>query len=492
MKATTVGQLKSSGYHEISIHEEVRNNLMNMIQGKEERFQGVLGYDFSVLPQVESALLAKHNILLLGLRGQAKTRIARSMTDLLNAEVPVLADTPFPDSPFQPVSAEGKRILEIEGDNAKITWLKAEDRYVEKLATPDVSVADLIGDVDPIKASTLGLPYSDERSIHFGLIPNSNKSIFVINELPDLQARIQVALFDILSEGDIQIRGFKRRMPLDILFVFTANPEDYTNRGNIITPLKDRIQAQILTHYPETTEISKIITKQEAHLAKEHSNITVSDSIHDIIEEVAVVARDSEYVDSNSGVSARMTISAYEILYSSIERRMLISGETTATARPTDVFSILPAVCGKMELVYEGEQMGAELVATHLIGKAIEQAFKSVFPDPRYASKLADGNPYEQITEWFENGAGLELEFGDSDQDRNEVLNSVEGLQELILNHCEANSQTEQIFYKELALLGLQASGKLELILNRGNILISDPVRSALGDDELDLGDLLK
>ena len=351
----TLGELIKSGYQSSSIKHEIRNNLITKLSSKEKLFEGIYGYDKTVIPDLQRALLSEHNILFLGLRGQAKTRIARQICTLLNDEIPIIAGSELNDDPLNPISAYGKKMVAQLGDQTPIEWINRTDRYVEKLATPDVSVSDLIGDIDPIKAVNQKLSFADEQSIHYGLIPRSNRSIFVINELPDLQARIQVSLFNILEEGDVQIRGFKVRMPLDILFVFTANPEDYTHRGSIITPLKDRIESQIITHYPDELEISRLITQQEAKISPDlKASIRIPEAILNMIEQIAFVAREHELVDEKSGVSARLTISALELLYSAIERRMLINGETKGVARIIDLLSIIPAITGKLELVYEG------------------------------------------------------------------------------------------------------------------------------------------
>ncbi len=355
----TLGELNAAGYQSKSIKEELRANLIKRLKNKETVFEGILGFEDTVIPDIERAILSRHNVLMLGLRGQAKTRIARMLVQLLDEYIPVIAGSEINDDPLQPISRYAKDLIAEKGDETPIEWLHRDARYVEKLATPDVSVADLIGDVDPIKAATLKLPYSDERVIHFGLIPHSHRSIFVINELPDLQARIQVALFNILQEGDIQIRGFKLRMPLDIQFIFTANPEDYTNRGSIITPLKDRIESQILTHYPKTIEIAKSITTQEARLAaSQKKNIEIPDVATTFLEMVSFEARKSEFIDEKSGVSARLSISGLENLASTAERRMLINGEKSTSIRFTDFWGVIPAITGKVELVYEGEQEG--------------------------------------------------------------------------------------------------------------------------------------
>lgn len=324
----TLGQLKASGYQSKSVKQEIRDNLILKIRDKENPFEGIIGYEDTVIPDTERAILSQHNILFLGLRGQAKTRMARQMTSLLDEYIPVIAGSEINDDPLQPMSRYALDIIAERGDETPIEWIHRSKRYGEKLATPDVSVADLIGDIDPIKAANLKLSFSDEKVIHYGIIPRSNRGIFVINELPDLQARIQVALFNILQEGDIQIRGFKLRMPLDIVFIFTANPEDYTNRGSIVTPLKDRIESQILTHYPKQIEDSLAITEQEANiLPVQKDKIAISDLVKRIIEQVAFEARSNEYVDRKSGVSARLTIAAYENAVSAAERRLLINQE---------------------------------------------------------------------------------------------------------------------------------------------------------------------
>src|ERR1043165_9303344 len=353
----TFGELKRSGYQTKTIKDELRDNLILSLKKRENVFEGIQGYDDSVIPHLQSAILSRHNIVFLGLRGQAKTRLARLMINLLDEYIPVVAGSEMNDDPFLPISRFANDVLAEKGDDTPISWLHRDERYGEKLATPDVSVADLIGDVDPIKAATLKLPYSDERVIHYGIIPRSNRCIFVINELPDLQARIQVALFNILQEGDIQIRGFKIRLLLDMQFVFTANPEDYTNRGSIVTPLKDRIDSQIITHYPKSIEIGKRITEQEARLKDvQRKTITVNELAKDLVEQIAFEARKSEYVDAKSGVSARLTISAYENLVAAAERRTILNNESSTQIRVSDFIGVVPAITGKVELVYEGEQ----------------------------------------------------------------------------------------------------------------------------------------
>ncbi|MCB0621315.1 MAG: sigma 54-interacting transcriptional regulator, partial [Saprospiraceae bacterium] len=353
----TLGQLKKSGYRPQSVKDELRKNLIARLRAKENVFEGVIGFEDTVLPDIERAILSRHNILLLGLRGQAKTRIARLLVHLLDEYMPIVGGSELHDDPLNPISRYARDLIAEKGDDTPVEWVHRDLRYVEKLATPDVSVADLIGDVDPIKAATLKLSYADERVIHFGLVPRAHRGIFVINELPDLQARIQVSLFNILQEGDIQIRGFKLRLPLDIQFVFTANPEDYTNRGSIITPLKDRIESQILTHYPRTIEIARQITRQEATLAPEQEKqVHLPELLATLLELISFEARESEFVDEKSGVSARLSISGYENLVSTAERRMMLNGEKDSEVRLTDFWGVIPAITGKVELVYEGEQ----------------------------------------------------------------------------------------------------------------------------------------
>ncbi|HCX76889.1 MAG TPA: magnesium chelatase, partial [Algoriphagus sp.] len=418
----TLGQLKAAGYQAKSIKEELRDNLIAKIKAKENVFEGIWGYEDTVIPDIERAILSRHNINLLGLRGQAKTRIARMMTLLLDEYVPVVYGSELNDDPLAPLTSYARNLIEERGDDTPITWWHRNERYTEKLATPDVSVADLIGDVDPIKAATMKLSYNDERVIHYGLVPRSHRSIFVINELPDLQARIQVALFNILQEGDIQIRGFKLRLPLDIQFVFTANPEDYTNRGSIVTPLKDRIESQIITHYPKSIEIGKKITAQEANLeGKPVENIHVPELMKDLIEQIAIEARASEYVDEKSGVSARLTISAYENMISAAERRLYMNGENKTVVRIADLIGVIPAITGKVELVYEGEQEGAGLVAYNLIGKAIRSQFVNYFPSPEEKKKSKEGNPYVIPLAWFGEGNVLDILASQSDKEYKEA-----------------------------------------------------------------------
>ncbi|MEQ8624296.1 MAG: magnesium chelatase [Vicingaceae bacterium] len=433
-KLQTLGDLKKAKYESKSIKDELRDNLIQKLKKKQTVFEGIFGYEDSVIPNLERAILARHSINLLGLRGQAKTRIARLMTQLLDDYIPIIEGSEVNDDPFNPISNFGKSLVAEKGDKTPITWLSKSDRYVEKLATPDISIADLIGDVDPIKAANLKLDYSDERVIHFGLIPRANRCLFVINELPDLQARIQVALFNILQEGDIQIRGFQLRFPLDIQFMFTANPEDYTNRGSIITPLKDRIQSQIMTHYPKSIALAKEITASEVKTTSSQcKNLTVPEILKDLLEQISFEARESEYVDEKSGVSARLSISAYETLLSAAERRMLKNGESKTTVRISDLMAVIPAIIGKIEMVYEGEQEGAVQVSYALIRAAIRTQALQFFPEMKDLKKKKNDNTetYTSIINWF-SGNRLDLMNDLTDKEYRKSLDQVKDLKKLV------------------------------------------------------------
>ncbi len=460
----TFGELKASGYQPKSVKEEVRHNLINSIQTNQNPFTGILGYEDTVIPDVERALLSRHNILFLGLRGQAKTRMAREMVNLLDEWIPVVDGSDINDSPFAPISLYARNLLDEMGDATPISWLHRSERYGEKLATPDVSVADLIGDVDPIKAANMRLSFADERVLHYGIIPRSHRGIFVINELPDLQARIQVSLFNILQEGDIQIRGFKLRMPLDILFVFTANPEDYTNRGSIVTPLKDRIESQIVTHYPKTVHVSQAITEQEADVLPEQmEKVAVPDIAKMLVEEIAMEARKSEYVDQKSGVSARLTISAYENLISSAELRALKHGSTNTMVRISDFIGVIPSITGKIELVYEGEQEGPTNVAYRLLEQATRTMFTQYFPDPQSFKKQPRGNdkvkpkpnPYQSIIDWFGRGNDLVMLQHAPDDDYRNNLYQVDGLYAAVKQYYPNADETQLALLMEFMLHGL-------------------------------------
>lgn len=458
----TLSELKRSGYKSRSVKEELRENLIIQLKNKDAGFEGIIGYEDTVIPDLQTSILSQHNILLLGLRGQAKTRIARLMINLLDEYIPYIEGSELYDDPLNPISWFGRNELATKGDDTPIAWLNRSERYTEKLATPDVTVADLIGDVDPIKAATMKLTYSDERVIHFGLIPRAHRGIFVINELPDLQARIQVALFNILQEKDIQIRGFKLRLPLDIQFVFTANPEDYTNRGAIVTPLKDRIESQILTHYPRSVEISRKITQQEASLSEDQIRTVEADGlVKDLVEQIAFEARNSEYIDKKSGVSARLTISAYENLISNAERRMLINQEKQTFVRVSDFLGVIPAITGKIELVYEGELEGPAKVANILVGKAVKTLMTQYFPDPEKLKKSKGNNTYAEITNWFGNGNTINLLDGLSLQEYKTALNTVPGLKNVIKQFHPRLSENQQLLLMEFLLHGLAEYSQL-------------------------------
>ncbi len=471
----TLAQLKKSGYQSKSIKQELRDNLIIRLQKKQPTFEGIIGYDTSVIPDVERAILSKHNILLLGLRGQAKTRIARQMVNLLDEYIPIIKGSEILDDPLKPLSVFAKNLIAELGDGTPIEWIHRSERFGEKLATPDVTVADLIGDVDPIKAATQKLNYSDERVLHFGIIPRCNRSIFVINELPDLQARIQVALFNLLEEGDLQIRGFKLRFPLDIQFLFTANPEDYTNRGSIVTPLKDRIESQILTHYPKTIEDSKLITAQEAILSEEQKQkIIVPELIKDLVEHIAFAARESEFVDEKSGVSARLTIAAMENLISTAERRALINNEKQTVVRISDFAGVFPAITGKIEMVYEGEQEGPIRVAQNILDKAIRNLFVQYFPNPtkvkKKKSQQEEKNIYNEVQKYFEAGNVLDILTDTSDKDYARDLDTVTGLRDLVLTKIIGVKKSELNTWMEFVLHGMAAYSLLSKFqLEQGN-----------------------
>lgn len=458
----TLGELKLAGYQTKSIKDELRNNLRDKIKSGKPTFEGVHGFENTVIPELERAILSRHNINLLGLRGQAKTRLARKMIELLDEYIPFVAGSEINDDPLAPISRFAKDLIASQGDATPIAWLHRSERFFEKLATPDVTVADLIGDVDPIKAANLKLSYADDRVIHFGMIPRANRCIFVINELPDLQARIQVALFNILQEGDIQIRGFKLRMPLDMQFIFTANPEDYTNRGSIVTPLKDRIGSQILTHYPESIKIARTITEQEAKLDLNQSDLVYVPSLaRDLLEQISFEARESEYIDNKSGVSARLSITAFENLLSTAERRALRAGDDKTTLRLSDFMGIIPAITGKVELVYEGEQEGAASVAQHLLNDAIHTFFPAFFPKIEKLEKQDQKTPYTDVIEWFFAESGFELLDDCSNAEYERILSNIAPLDALIQKYQPQLEKQDQNFMKEFILWGLVEYKKL-------------------------------
>ena len=477
----TLGELKASGYQPKSIKQEMRENLIRKIKNKEKVFEGIMGFDDTVLPDVERAVLSGHNIILLGLRGQAKTRIARLLTTLLDEYIPVVDGSELNDDPLQPLSRYAIDLIAEKGDMTQVSWMHRSKRYVEKLATPDVSIADLIGDVDPIIAATLKLPYSDERVIHFGLIPRSHRSIFVINEIPDLQARIQVSLFNILQEGDLQIRGFKIRLPLDISFVFTANPEDYTNRGSIITPLKDRIESQILAHYPRSLETAMSITTSEAKIhPNQKENIQVPEIHRRLIEMISFNARESDYVDAKSGVSARLSISALENLYSTAERRMLINGEKQTITRITDFWGVIPAITGKVELVYEGEQEGPYNVALSLLFKSCKELFLEYYPNPNQKLKRELKDEYGVIKAWFSGGNSVDILNDDSDKTYLQGLNAVAGLKKFTESYLK--DEEGLIPFMELVLFGLSESEVIGKNILENSLSFSDPLSDMFND----------
>jgi magnesium chelatase subunit I len=482
-KIKTLGELKKAGYRNRSVKEEIRENLIRKLKNKETTFPGILGYDDSVIPDTERALLSRHNILFLGLRGQAKTRMARQMTELLDEYVPYVTGSEINDDPYRPISKFSRDLVARLGNDTPVSWLPRSDRYGEKLATPDVSVADLIGDIDPIKAANMRLNFADEQVIHFGIIPKSNRGIFVINEIPDLQARIQVSLFNILEEGDIQIRGFKLRMPLDMLFVFTANPEDYTNRGSIVTPLKDRIESQILTHYPKSLETALAITEQEADVHEDQKAlVVVADLVKRLIEQVSFEARTSEYVDKKSGVSARLTIAAFENAVSAAERRAILNEEKETQVWMSDLVGIVPSITGKIELVYEGEQEGPYQVAFNLLEKAFRSQFINYFPNPDQLKKrkadTRDENPFRAITHWFDKGNHLNLFFNTPDAEKIQQLYKVDGLHAVVKKFFKHTNEREAALLMEFVLHGLAAYSLISKKVVEGKIEFKDLIGS--------------
>ncbi len=494
----TLGALKDAGYQVLPVKDELRKNLICRLKRNEDIFPGIIGYERTVVPQIQNAILGRHDMILLGLRGQAKSRIIRMLPNLLDEFIPIVAGSELNDNPFDPLSKHARDLLAEHGDETPIEWIHRDERYGEKLATPDTSIADLIGDIDPIKAAHLRLTYADEEVIHFGIIPRTNRGIFAINELPDLQPRIQVGLLNIMEEQDIQIRGFNIRFPLDVLMVFSANPEDYTNRGNIITPLKDRIDSQIITHYPKTIEVGIEITDQEAWQhrtdAAEGPAVGVPYYFREIVEQIAFEARESEYVDQKSGVSARLTRAALEDLISAAERRALLNAETETTVRVGDLIHVEPAVTGKVELVYEGEQEGPQNVARLLIGRAIKTVFPLHFPDP--ADKNKGREPYKDVLSWFARGNTIDLEPDLPFNEYARRLDAVDGLREAVKKHSAPGSPAETASAMELVLEALHQNslvGKDQLGFS-GSTTYNDIMGSMLSslgplDDEDEDGD---
>ena len=468
--AATLGELRRSGYTVQAVKDEIRNNLIQKLEKREPLFPGIIGYEQTVVPSMVNAILARHDILLLGLRGQAKSRIVRQLPSLLDEFVPFVKGCEINDNPFRPVCKRCNDLLKEHGEEIEIEWLHRDRRFGEKLATPDVTIADLIGDIDPIKAAAQRLHYSHEGAIHYGIIPRTNRGIFAINELPDLQPRIQVGLFNIMEEKDIQIRGFNVRIPLDLMIVFTANPEDYTNRGNLITPLKDRIDSQILTHYPRTLEDAIKITEQEAWIHRDGREVDIPYYFREIIEQSAFEARKSEFVDQKSGVSARFTISAMENLVSNAERRAIVVGDRTIVPRICDLAHALPGMTGKVELVFEGEQEGPAKVSKALVGKAVREVFKKYFPDPLQKrqkhhgeSRQPEESEYSKIVSWFESGNKIEIADDMSLEQYLGELDKVKGLRDLTKKHMklsEANNY-ELASAMEFVLDGLHQSSRI-------------------------------
>jgi len=442
----TLGELRTSGYVNRSIKDELRENLIAALRDKRELFAGIVGYEKTVIPQLINAVLGRHDIILLGLRGQAKTRLARLLTELLDEWQPALADFPLNEDPLAPVSSGAQAFVETHGDDTPIRWIHRDERYREKLATPDVSMSDLIGDIDPIKAATKKLELSNEEVIHFGIIPRTNRGIFCINELPDLSPRIQVGLLNIMQERDIQIRGFPVRMPIDVMMIFTANPEDYTNRGSIITPLKDRIESQIHTHYPRELEQAITITAQEAWTGRDSGvHVHVPRFLIEAVEEVAFQARQSEFLDQSSGGSARLPIALLENIVSNAERRGLLTGETTVCARPIDFQPAVSAVTGKVELVYQGEQEGAQNVARHLIGKGIRAVFDRILPDPNAGDGDDVFGPYKPILDHFSSGARVQIGDDTPTPDALAALSQIKGLESLANQYFDFDTEQQQL-----------------------------------------------
>ncbi|HEY0015746.1 MAG TPA: sigma 54-interacting transcriptional regulator [Longimicrobium sp.] len=454
-RPTTLGALRASGYRPRSVKTEIRENLIARLKSGETVFPGIVGYEDSVVPALANAVLARHNFILLGLRGQAKSRILRQLAGLLDEAIPVLAGSEVNDDPFAPISKHGRQLVEEHGDDAPIEWVGRDRRYVEKLATPDVTVADLIGDMDPIRAARGGHLLSDELTINFGLLPRANRGIFALNELPDLSGKVQVGLFNILQEGDIQIKGFPVRLPLDVMLVFSANPEDYTARGKIITPLKDRIGSEILTHYPRTPEEGMQITAQEALTRRDGESIplVVPPFVAELVERVAFLARDDKRIDRRSGVSQRMPISVMETAVSNAERRAIVAGEPRILPRVADVYAALPSITGKMELEYEGELQGAEAIARDLIAAAAREVF-----DRTWEVDMLD-----TVVEHFDRGGVLQISDGASAEACLQGLRGVPGLVEALeqAGMYDADDAGMSVAVAELLLEGLAAHRKI-------------------------------
>ena len=451
----TLAELKESGHKSISVKDELRANLIKKIRAGQKLFPGIVGYDETVIPQLVNAILARHNIILLGLRGQAKSRIIRQLTELLDEQIPVISGSEINDDPFNPISAYGRQQLQLHGDAMKIEWVNRDQRFVEKLATPDVTVADIIGDVDPIKAAKGGHLLSDELTIHYGLLPRANRGIFAINELPDLAGKIQVGLFNIMQEGDVQIKGYPVRLPLDVMLIFSANPEDYTARGKIITPLKDRIGAEITTHYPSDLRAAVEITRQEAWVERDgwKERLHIPSFLRELVEQVAFEARDDSRVDKHSGVSQRMPITVIESVISNAERRALLTGEKDIVPRVSDVYAAVPSMTGKMELEYEGEQIGATRIAKDLIKRAAGEIFEGYFV----------GIDFARTVQWFDEGNNLRLADTAAATECRRLLEAVPELIEtaLIPFDYKKSQSAEIVAACEFVLEGLYAENKI-------------------------------
>ncbi|MCA1635044.1 MAG: magnesium chelatase [Acidobacteria bacterium] len=463
----TLGELKRQGYRVRPVKDELRANLLSKLRSGERLFPGIVGYDETVIPQLSNAVLARHSIILLGLRGQAKSRIIRQLVGLLDPEIPVIAGSEVNDNPFQPISAHGRHTVELHGDETEIAWVERDSRFVEKLATPDVTVADIIGDVDPIKAARGGHLLSDELTIHYGLLPRANRGIFAINELPDLAGKIQVGLFNIMQEGDVQIKGYPVRLPLDVMLVFSANPEDYTARGKIITPLKDRIGSEVSTHYPSELQLGVEITKQEAWTEREgvEGTLRLPDFIRETIEQIAFEARDDQRIDKRSGVSQRMPITVTESMVSNAERRALLTGEEEIVPRISDIYAAAPSMTGKMELEYEGEQVGAGKIARDLIKRAAGEVFEGYFVGIDFARPIG----------WFNEGNTLRLADTASAEECAGLLDAVPDLIETVLVPFtfERSDSALVVSACEFALEGLYAQNKISRNEEGGYIAVT-------------------
>jgi magnesium chelatase subunit I len=493
-KIKTIKNLKDSGYKVRSVKEELRQNLLARLDKNEDVFPGIIGYDETIVPELQNAILSKHDFILLGLRGQAKSRILRNLVNLLDEYIPIIEGSEINDNPFEPISKYSREIIEEKGDQTPVEWIPRSRRYNEKLATPDVSIADLFGDIDPIKAATKRLHYAHEGALHFGIIPRTNRGIFVINELPDLQPRIQVGLLNILEEKDLQIRGYPLRIPLDILIAFSANPEDYTNRGNIITPLKDRIDSQIITHYPLTIEDGIRITNQEAWQNRENfSSKQIPHYFREIIENIAKEARESELIDQKSGVSARLPISCLELMISNAERRANKFGENDYILRIADLQAVIPAITGKIELVYEGEQEGVTNVAKILIGKAVKKVFDKYFPLPdvkKNKQAVLQDAELEKILNWFANNNVANVDAMGNNKNYIESLAKLDGVEAFVKKYFPVDELKENLVLavaKEFVLESLYQSSYLSKFESNEQVIYKDLVETifnSLPDDE--------